>query len=259
MAASNLFKIVAIACGALFFAQSQAQADVKLTFSLSTGPQFQPEYFGSNESRTDLFFGFKPHYVELNNGWNVGNPDPLGEPDGWSVIPSFNVIGKRDSDTYSELDGLAAIDPAYEFGARVAFSKESWKLFGTLRRGFGGYEGFVGQVGFDMIAHPTDKLRISGGPRAFFGDNSFADTYFSVNSSEAANSRYNAYNANGGLVSAGVALEAWYQLNPNWGIIAEVEWNRYQSDAADSPIVQAGSHDETRIQIGVRRVIRLNF
>ncbi len=233
-----------------------AVAETQLTFAVTGGFQAQPEYFGAEDYVTGPLLGLSPKYLQLDSGKSFGNPDPWADKLGFNVSPSLRVISERDAETYSEFSGLEDIDTAIELGAQVSYATQNVKVFGAMRKGFGGHEGYVGELGLDLIAKPTDKWRIAAGPRVNFGDDTFADTYFGVAPGSV---NYGAYDADGGVLSTGVSLEARYQFNDNWGVTGQVEWSRFQNDAADSPIVEAGSDSDTRVSVGLTRVLRLNF
>ena len=71
---------------------------------------------------------------------------------------------------YSELKGFDDVDAAFEVGATVGYRYGMWRGFGTLRHGFGGHHGLIGEVGADVIVEPTPKLSVSLGPRLHFAD-----------------------------------------------------------------------------------------
>ena len=127
-----------------------------------------------------------------------------------------------------------------------------------MRRGFGGHEAWVGEAGLDLIARPTDRWKLTVGPRLFWGSDDYADTYFGVDTSEAAAGRP-AYEAEGGLLTSGVEVGARYQIDDDWGLEGAVTWEKYRNDAADSPIVENGSDDQWSVRLGVTRVFRLRF
>ena len=68
-----------------------------------------------------------------------------------------------------------------------------------------------------------------------------------------------AFDAGGGLLSAGVELGATYQINDDWGVEGALTWDRLAGDAADSPIVATGDRDQYSVRIGLTRRITLDF
>ena len=186
-------------------------------------------------------------------GRSFGNPDPWAEARGFGIRGSFRYIGERDDDDYGELEGLDDIDAAYEVGLGAGYAGENYYVFADVRRGFGGHEAWVGEVGADAVFRPSERLRVTFGPRAFFGSDDYASTYFDVSAAEAAASSFNAYDADGGLISTGVELGMRYKLSENWGLSGAVTYDRFRGDAEDSPIVQQGSEDQWGARLGVTR------
>lgn len=253
---SKLSNIMPLALAIAAMVAAEVQAETQLSFAIKGSLVTQPDYFGAEDYSASVSPGLTPKFIRLNNGKTFGNPDPWAEKSGYAIAPSLRVIGERDADSYSEFTGLDDIDLTIELGAELSYTDDNIRVFGSLRRGFGGHEGYAGELGLDLIARPAEKWRLAAGPRIGLGDTEFADTYFGIATSTP---EYGAYEAEGGVLSAGLAVEARYQINENWGLTGEVEWNRYQNDAADSPIVLQGSDSETSVSLGLTRVLRLNF
>ena len=128
-----------------------------------------------------------------------------------------------------------------------------------LRYGVVGHEAFVGELGADVFLRPSDRLTLRAGPRALFGDSDYAQTYFGVTAAEAAapGSTFAAFNAGGGLLSAGAELGAEYRINDNWGIDAAITYEQLRNDAAASPITVQDNNLSARI--GITRRFSLGF
>ncbi|ETW13422.1 MltA-interacting MipA [Roseivivax marinus] len=228
------------------------QSSPALVFTLRGGVATQPEYFGSDEYDVGPDLGFSLNSLSFG-GRSFGNPDPWAEARGFGIRGSFRYIGERDDDDYGELEGLDDIDAAYEVGLGAGYAGENYYVFADVRRGFGGHEAWVGEVGADAVFRPSERLRVTFGPRAFFGSDDYASTYFDVSAAEAAASSFNAYDADGGLISTGVELGMRYKLSENWGLSGAVTYDRFRGDAEDSPIVQQGSEDQWGARLGVTR------
>jgi outer membrane scaffolding protein for murein synthesis (MipA/OmpV family) len=150
------------------------------------------------------------------------------------------------------------VDAAYELGFGVAYAGPQYEVFANVRRGFGGHEAWVGELGMDGIARPTDRLAVKIGPRLFYGSDDYADTYFGVSQSEAARSpNFGAYEADGGLLSVGAQFGVSYQLSDNWRLDGAVTYDVFTNDAEDSPIVQQGDREYWGASIGVTRAFRI--
>lgn len=237
-------------------APAPAPQTPRLMFTLRGGVAMNPEYFGSDEYAVGPDLGFRFNYLSLRSGRALGSPDPWAENMGLTIGGSLRFIQERKTDDFDELAGLDDIDAALELGVSMRYGTENFAAFGTVRRGFGGHEGWVGEVGADAILRPTDRLRLSMGPRLFFGDDSYSDTYFGVTASESS-AALPAYDPDGGMVSAGVEFGARYQINDVWGLEGAVTWEKFTDDAADSPIVEQGSDEQWGVRFGVTRVFSI--
>ena len=228
----------------------------QLVFTLRGGVASAPEYFGSDEYAVAPDLGFRFNFLSLRSGRSFGNPDPWADSMGLTFGGTFRFIQERKTDDFSELAGLEDIDAAVELGVSMRYGTENFAAFGEVRRGFGGHEGWVGEVGADAILRPTDRLRLSVGPRLFFGDDAYSDTYFGITPAEAS-AALPAYDPEGGMVSAGVEFGARYQLNDVWGLEGAVTWEKFTDDAGDSPIVEQGSDEQWGVRFGVTRVFSI--
>lgn len=228
-----------------------------LTFVLRGGVSTSPEYFGSDDYTVGPDLGLSPKYGRIGK-FEFGDPDPWAASRGFGLRGSFRYIPERDSGDYDELEGLDDIDAAYELGVGIGYTATNFSAFADVRRGFGGHESWVGEIGADVIARPTDRLAVTFGPRLFYGSDDYASTYFGVSESEAAASpNFGAYDADGGLLSAGAELGAKYRINDVWGVEGAITWDRFTNDAEDSPIVRQGERDQWGARIGITRAFSI--
>ena len=128
-----------------------------------------------------------------------------------------------------------------------------------LRRGFGGHDGFVAELGLNAVLEPTPELDLSFGPRLHLADDEYVDTYFGVSAAEAAASGYPAFDADGWLKGAGFEAEGRYALSRHWAIRGEAGYERLLGDAADSPITGAGSRNQFNAALGLTYTIGLDL
>lgn len=225
-------------------------------FTLRGGVSARPSYFGDDDTEAGADLGFELNYLRLG-GFTFGNPDPLFVPQGLGVTGSLRFVPERDDADDAELAGLDDIDASLELGAGLRYATPDWQVFGAVRYGVVGHEALVGELGADLFVRPNDRLTLRAGPRAFFGSDDYADTYFGVDADEAAASSFTAFDAEGGLLSAGIELGAGYRINDDWGVDAAIRFERLQNDAADSPIT--GDDDQVSARIGLTRRFTLGF
>jgi outer membrane scaffolding protein for murein synthesis (MipA/OmpV family) len=241
------------ACGIPAAAQDRPAARV----TLGLGVDAAPEYFGSEGLAFAPTGAFAIQQLILPGGFGFGTDAALPTDPGFGLRGGFRFIPKRDATEFSELSGLADIDPAFELGAGLFRVTERTRVFAEVRKGFGGHEGWVGEAGIDLLLRPTDRIVLSAGPRAYLGDDTFMRTYFGVTPEEAAGSSFAAYRPDGGIVSLGVELNARHYFAEDWSLVGTVGWRRLQGDAARSPITEAGSADQFRARLVVTRTFSL--
>ena len=241
----------------LFDAIPQASPD--LIFTLRGGVAMAPDYFGSDEYTAGPDVGFRFGYLRLPGGRTFGSADPSEPRYGLGLRGSFRYVDERSSDDNPELDGLDDIDATVELGLGIGYQSYAFDAFADVRYGVVGHESFVGELGADLKVHPNESLTLTLGPRLFVGSDDYASTYFGIGADEAAASKFDTHDADGGMLSAGLELGARYEIGQNWGIEGAVTWDRYTGDAEDSPIVQNGDRDQYGLRIGVTRLITLDF
>ncbi len=230
-----------------------------LVFTLRGGVASAPEYFGSEDYTLGPDLAFRLNYLSLGP-LNFGSADGARRQ-GLGIRGSFRYVDERSADDNGELAGLDDIDATFELGLGLGYTSDSFAAFADLRYGIGGHESFVSELGADLRLHPSDRLTLTAGPRVLLGSEDYASTYFGVTAAEAraSDGRFPAYDADGGVVSAGIELGARYEVNDRWGVEGAVTYDRLVGDAADSPIVEQGDRDQYGLRIGVTRQITLDF
>lgn len=169
------------------------------------------------------------------------------------LFPSFGFQGERKASDDSDLTGTKTVDWALELGVGAGFQTDHFRAFAQVRQGINGHTGQVGELGFDGIFYPVDRVEVSVGPRASLGSDEYMDTYFGVTSAEAAASggQLTAYNPSGGFKSVGLSSRVSYDWSDTTRLHLQAGYDRLIGDAADSPIVDAGSKDQFNVGLGV--------
>lgn len=226
-------------------AMAQSLLDVdQISMDAGLGVTYGPDYIGSDEQDASPWFILR----------NVTLGTPQGEKQGLGFTPSLSYKGKRDAQDNDDLVGMDDIDAAGEIGLRVSYVNGPFNSYGNLRKGFGGHDGVVGEIGTKYRYEPNDKLTLWTGVQVAMGDDKFTGTYFGVTDAQARPGRA-AYDPEGGAYEAQVSLEARYMLTPDTSVLGRVTYGHLLGDAADSPIVQ--DKNQPAISIGIAR--RLNF
>jgi len=173
----------------------------------------------------------------------------------------FGVVGRFQGGRYLKDDrrlfGLNKIDWAVEPGLFVEYwPVEFLRARAEIRHGINGHEGFVADLGLDLV-QTFGAFTVSAGPRLSLGDDEFTRTYFGVTPVEAAlNGQVDAYSPSGGITSVGATASASYVWSEQWSTTAFVTYKRLVGDAADSPIVQAFGSEN---QVGVGLTVSYSF
>lgn len=230
-----------------------AQDDANgVTFRFGLGPSVAPGYFGSDEYAPGVGAKFELERLRLGSLSQGGSEDY-----GLGVKGSVRFVGARSADDFDELTGLEDIDASLEIGGGLEFTTPDYDVFAVLRYGVVGHESFVAEFGSDVYFRPTRQLTLKAGPRLLVGDDDYAQTYFGVSDSEAGVSAFDAYPAQGGIMSAGAQAEATYAINDDWEVVGRLSYWQLREDAANSPISQ--SDDQISGSIVLTRRITFGF
>ncbi len=171
---------------------------------------------------------------------------------GFIIYPSFDFVGERKASDSSDLTGTNKIDWAFELGLGAAYRYDWLRGFVELRQGFNGHEGQVAEFGVELIATPTERIELVFGPRVSWGSDDYMNTYFGVTVGEsiASGGFLAPFNPNSGFKTAGLAARTSYAWTDDVTLHLQGGWERFIGDAADSPIVKAGSEDQFWIAAG---------
>lgn len=224
-----------------------------LSLRLGVGGMVAPDYDGSDDYELKPWPIISLEFLRLPGLGEFGGPST-----GFSIGPSFNVVGEREDSDNAALVGLGDVDMAIELGGKVGYETETFEVFAALRHGFGGHHGIVGDLGLNAILHPMDRLTVKAGPRASFADGDYFDTYFSVTPFQSAASGLPVHDAGSGFKDVGLEAEITYDFTEKLRGHLEGGWSRLVGDAADSPIVAAAG-DENQFHVGVGVSYRLDL
>lgn len=220
-------------------------------FDLGVGVMARPSYAGADSFTANPF-----PILSIQNFYFPGLGqivDGSSAKTGFYFYPSFGFVGERKASDNADLTGTNKIDWALELGLGAGIRGDYFRAFAEVRQGVNGHTSQVGRFGLDAIAHPTDRLKVSFGPRADFAAGDYMDTYFGVTAAEAAASggRLTAYNPGGGFKSLGLEAEGVYDLTDDVKLHLRGGYDRLVGDAAKSPIVKLGSKNQFRIGLGM--------
>jgi outer membrane protein len=237
----------------------------KHSFAFTTllGAKMEPVFFGSPDTRTQTAFrvnlvSLKSPFLSYQNS-EISKDDPLARPNGFAAGLSFGYVPPRDTNGNDALKGLKDIDRSVEMGMGVGYATPSLEVLAAARYGLTGHNAWAGSVRAYYVARPSRRIAIRVGPVVELGSDKYVRTYFGISDAETLTSGYSAYRPSGGLVSFGAEIIATYKISEGWWMEFGGRWNRYQNDAANSPIVRQGSDTSTVFRLGIRRAFRINF
>ena len=208
------------------------------TGSSRLGPMIMPRLSlrapGAPERFSSFDDGISPALVDL--GW-------------FRLGPNIGIVGARRAGDDARLAGLANVGLAIEAGAFAELFPVEWlRLRAAVRHGIGGHAALVGNAGADVIWRPAQRWTVSAGPRAFFGSDRYASTYFSVSPTESLASGLTAYSARGGLLRYGAAAQVAYAFDGGWTVTGFAAYERLTGSAASAPLVaQRGSVNQLTV------------
>lgn len=239
--------VLAASAATAAHAQDFGIAGREFSVDLGVGADIGPDYPGSEDAEAG------PWLIWRNAGF--GQPG-TNEAEGFALSPSFGTVGEREASDNPELAGLADLDRAYELGLRVSYGTGPLTTSASVRRGFDGHEGLTGELGARYRTDLSDRVSLWSGLSLGYGNDDYNDTYFGVDSPQAAPGRP-AYDIGGGFNKAAVTFEARYALTENTALLGEVEYARLIGDAADSPLVQ--DRNQPSIKLGIVRRFSFGF
>lgn len=156
------------------------------------------------------------------------------------------------------LRGLGDVGFTPEAGGYIEYRWRALAARAELRKGLGGHDGMIGDLSMRyMIPLTAPKpakppMLFSLGTRATFVDSGYNSAYFGVTAIQSARSGLPRYDADGGLLSAGVSGALIVPLSPKLNATILGGYDRLAGDAARSPLVEErGSRDQMSIGLGL--------
>jgi outer membrane protein len=238
-AIAALLLLAPVAASAQDAEEKPPKRDILVT--LGMGAQATPRFPGSN----DLKIGPLPVFDFRKDGEPITFEAPdegsgfalIGRKGRFQLGPAIQLQGKR-----REKDVGAAVGNVgftVEAGAFVqAYLGPNLRVRAEARRGIGGHEGWVGDVGLDLIGRSEDRTIVSIGPRLRLANRRYQRAYFGVTPPVAAVTGLAPYNPGAGLRAVGVVAGLTHQFSNRWGMHAYAGYDRLIGDSADSPIVR---------------------
>lgn len=220
-------------------------------YQLIAGPNIQIRYDRAFFSVQDGL-GYD---VIRSGGWRIG--PAIGFRQGRRE--NGNSIFKIAGDSSDALLGLGEIEATAEAGGYVGYQSGNFAAKLDVRQALSGGQGLIATLGLHYVAaiplasaSSAEPVRIAIGPRFSIADDKYNQTYFGVSAIQSARSGLRQYDADGGLLSAGLGLSAHVPLTERISGAVLVGYDRLTGDAARAPLVEdRGSKNQATIGFGL--------
>lgn len=224
-------------------------------FGIGVEIEYEAEYDGSDEYGTEIEPGV---IIQKRNGDNVwflegqelGWRGRLNEL--WLMQGGIRLEGGREESDSSALAGLGDVDDEVVGVAEVrrAIGRD-WSNWGAARLMAGGSD--IGWLAVLAAGHtfPARDPGMGIDLYAFvtFAEDDFINRDFGVSEEQSINSGLAQTSLDGGYRSVGVSAVGRWRWRENWQFQAEIGYEKYNSDIADSPI--ALNDYETEIGVSI--------
>lgn len=234
--------------------------DDGITGLIALGGGVVPRYQGSSDYQATPFGIAALRWKGME--FNVTGPElrvDLGGGGRFLFGPAIGSSNNRDrDDTEGALRQLNPIDGSIFYGGFVGYR------FGGDDRGQGrivvsleatkdskSEKGANFDVGVSYAAVRSRRFFATINLAANFNDAKYTRTFFGVTEAESLASGLPAYRPGGGLTRVTAGLTAGWQLTRRWGLITRLGGGTFTGDAADSPIVRAGSKTYGQALLGL--------
>lgn len=212
---------------------------------IGTGVQTVPRYPGAD--------GNQAAFLPLFDTWLEGETIPVESPDeafggaligsrsGTAIGPAIAFAEGRAAD---DIPGLAKLGTAVEVGVFAqTFPIPQLRLRAELRQGIGGHKALTGDLAADLVLRgkASESLVATIGPRLRWGSAKYTRAYFGVPSPAPV---FTVYAPSSGIYAVGAVAGLRLPLGRTFGLYGYLGYDRLTGDAADSPIVQAGSRNQ---------------
>ncbi len=218
------------------------------------GAKVQPKYIGSDDTEVAPLFQLK--IARHGKQFRFSAPDDspgiaIISKNGFSFGPSVNLAsGRKNKDVGAD---VGKVKTTIEAGAFAQYeADDSWRIRGELRKGLGGHDGLIGDIGVDKIWRDGDRYVFSIGPRLLFSDSHYQRAYFGVTPVAALATGLPPFRPSGGIHSVALTSGLSYQFNDRFGMFGFGRYERLVGDAAKSPIVREfGSRNQLSAGLGL--------
>jgi outer membrane protein len=222
-----------------------------------------PDYMGSDDYTAGiaptglLKFGKSERFARLlatelsvnvldSRNWNLGPVlnyrFPRDDVEDIVISHMRDIDGTVEAGVFAGWTWIGEDDPRHRFTTSVQF----------LQDVAGEHEGYLVSASARYFQPVTLPLTLSIGATLTYGSSDYMQTYFGVDSDNAARSGLPEFSASSGMRDVRIPMMAIYSLSPKWHIAGGLIYSRLVGDASDSPVVdERGSRDQLFAGLGV--------
>jgi len=263
-----ILTVIGLSVGLNQRAQAQQVGGVVFEFPeirnyAAVGVGVVPDYMGSDDYTVGaapaglMKFGSSDRYVRLLVTELSAN---VLDSRAWNFGPVLNYRLARDDVDDDAVDLMRDIDGTVEVGLlggwtwtgdddprhRINVSAEFLYDVGDT------HDGYIVSAGARYFKPVSLPLTLSIGATVTYGSSDYMQTYFGVDSDNAARSGLSQFTADSGLRDVRIPIMVIYSFNPNWHLTGGVVYSKLLGDASDSPVVDdRGSSDQLYAGVGV--------
>lgn len=233
------FLVAAAVAGAATICGPTASAQQSQADSIGLAAGFQPKYGGAKAYRAlPLPYLSLSQGIFFVDGLSAGVAYPLTS--NISVGPILAIgLGRKEGDA-ARLSGTGDIARNLQYGAFMRWhegpASASIKFMQSAHGGYGGHVDL--DLAYAVI--DTGKDRVSIGAGTQWSNSSAAQTYFGINSQQAANSTQGLpeYHPSAGFTSINAKASWEHRFDNSWSMRSTLGVGSLLGDAANSPIVE---------------------
>lgn len=214
-----------------------APADTQL--SLGAGPVIKPDYFGSNDYEVEV----DPQvYIALQNFVffdDEGADFALLGFSGFRIGPSIRIVGDRTEDENPALVGLGDVGETFELGGFASTTfLDRYSVKFKVRKGIAtGHRGLIVDAFGTALLFRYGRFSTSVTAKTSWIGDDYADTYFTVSPTQAANSGLQEFDARSGFRNIGGSLNGYVNLGTRWSLNPYVSYDRVIGNIRETPII----------------------
>ncbi|MGH8506517.1 MAG: MipA/OmpV family protein [Stenotrophobium sp.] len=205
------------------------------------GAEESPLYPGSDRYRFQPAPTFDVRYRDIafaSLGEGIGVNLSIGHAHRIGAAITYD-LGRREHLDEQHLHGLGNINPSPELKLFAEYVIFPLVLRADVRRSFGGYNGWVGDLSAYAPVVGNDRFFLMIGPSVTFADGRHQQSYYGITAAQSARSGYAPYSAIGGLSHVSFGANATWFITHHWLMEGVGAAQRSLGSSDDSPLIEA--------------------